>query len=382
MMDIRALSEKERGMAVDLWQYCFADAQEFAEWYFRRRAGDVLAMLGEGGLIAQMVCVPMSVSMRGAARDTMMLSGIATAPAHRGRGHMTTLMREGLAFLRGKGCAAAALYPYDYVFYSRYGFAGCGEVADVSAPIERLASAKLRGDIALVRGGDSASAMLARAYEASFARYSGRVLRGPEILAQRLEEYEPEGGYAALYCREGREEGYLLYQMHGKTLVVNEIGGATPIARQDLISFLASHYSTMESVEFVCPLDDPLWRLLPDPRGVVSAQPYDMMRIVDIARAMDGLPAGEGGVTLGVQDPFAPWNDGIWRFCSIDGALAVERADAQEAPALSIGDLTRWAFGCADGSRLAREGAELPDAVTVAMDALLPEKPFFIYESY
>ncbi|MDR0469843.1 MAG: GNAT family N-acetyltransferase [Peptococcaceae bacterium] len=381
-MDIRVLNEKERSMAVDLWQYCFADAGVFAEWYFRRRAEDVLAMMDGGSLVAQLVCVPMAVDMRGAARDAMMLSGVATAPAHRGRGHMTTIMRQGLAFLRDKGFAAAVLYPYDYGFYNQYGFASCGEVARVNVPISRLLSVKLRGEILPVRSGATASAMLARAYEASFARYSGRVLRGPEIFDQRLEEYEPEGGYAAVYCREGREEGYLLYQMNDKTLFVNEIGGATHIARQDLTSFLASHSSTMEAVEFVCALEDPLWRLLPDPRGAVSAQPYDMMRIIDVGKAMGGLPAGEGSVTLQIRDPFAPWNEGVWRFSSCGGVLAAECVSEGEAPVLSINDLTRWAFGCADGSTLAGGGAELPEAMALAMDALLPGQPFFLYETY
>ena len=115
---------------------------------------------------------------------------------------------------------------------------------------------------------------------------------------------------------------------------------------------------------------------------MASAEPYDMMRILDVKKAMDGLQAGEGEVTLRILDPFAPWNEGAWRFISRDGRLDAEKVREGNAPELSIGDLTRWAFGCVNASELARRGAALPGAQIRAMDALLPGQPFFIYETY
>ena len=97
---------------------------------------------------------------------------------------------------------------------------------------------------------------------------------------------------------------------------------------------------------------------------------------------MNGLPAGEGSVALRIEDTYAPWNEGLWRFFAREGVLAVERAQAIDAPALSIGDLSCWAFGCADGSGLLRGGAALSAADALAMDQLLPAKPFFIYDTY
>jgi predicted acetyltransferase len=119
-MDVRILSKQERELSIALWQYCFNDDLSFTEWYYRRRAGDILALMDENELIAQIVCVPLSLSLRGTPRNATLLSGVATAPVHRGRGHMTTLMRDGLAYLRESGCDIASLYPYDYGFYHQY----------------------------------------------------------------------------------------------------------------------------------------------------------------------------------------------------------------------------------------------------------------------
>lgn len=384
-MDIRKLTVRERGLAAELWRYCFADTQEFVDWYFSRRVEDVLAFMDGGDLAAQIVCVPLTLSMRGAAREAMMLSGVATAPGRRGKGLMTGLMRECLAYLRDKGVGAAVLYPYDYSFYEQYGFAKCGETVRVRAPIDRLPAVRLQGDVFPLNGGEGDCAALARAYEASFARYSGHVLRDEAYFSACLEELAMDEGYGAVYRREGREEGYIFYGMRDKVFEAKEIGAASRIAGQDLLGFIRSHSSTMETVEFLCPLEDPLWRLLPDARGLASVEPYAMARIVDLGRALNGLPAGEGEVTLQIRDAFAPWNDGVWRLSAKDGKLAADRApdhEAADAPSLSIGSLTRRVFGCVGESGLPQEGGDLPETPARAIDGLLPERPFFLYEMY
>ena len=390
--------------------YSFGDTPAFTDWYFRRRAGEVFALLDDQDLVAQIVSVPVSLSIRDAACKAAMLSGITTAPARRREGHMSTLIRESLALLRERGVCAAALYPFDYDYYRRYGFAACGEVARLKVELSRLPGAALQGQILPLRHGSEDLRLLLGAYQACFSQYSGHARRDEAAFSLLLEELALDNGYAAVYRHDGKEEGYLLYYMQDKTIVVNEIGAASHSARLDLLSYLGSHSSSMEDAEFLCPLEDPLWRLLPDPRGAVSAEPYDMLRLVDLGRAMQGLPAAqsaEAGLTLRILDPYAPWNEGLWHFSAHDGALTVKKLPEQEAgppsdpgaganpssrlsqrpapgddPVLTIGELTQWAFGCASGRDLILSGAALTEAAACAMDALLVKQPFFLYEMY
>ena len=392
---IRYLTDGEKHLAAQLWKYSFADSDAFIDWYYRRRAGGTLAMLDGGDLVAQIVCVPVTLAARNAKRSAAILSGVATAPAHRRQGRMAALIRESLAVLRGEGVCAVALYPFNYAYYQRYGFAQCGDAAKVRVRLEYLPGQKPGGRIVPVQGGQEGYALLTAAYEASFSRYSGRVLRDESAFALLLEEQALDDGYAAVYIREGRPEGYILYSMREKTIAVSEIGAATHPARVDLLSFLGGHSSSMDTAEFTCPLEDPLWRLLPDCRGAVSAEPYDMLRIVDIENTMNGLPAGKGSVSLYVQDHDAPWNDGLWHFAARGGALTAEKSNSPAAspsdqgaavqngaPVLSIGDLSRWAFGAVDGGELRHSGADLPESCARGMDELLPKQPFFLYEMY
>lgn len=410
MQNTRLLTQNERSLAASLWNYCFSDPRDFIDWYFRRRAGEVLAVLEEDELIAQIVCTPLSLSLRGDTCETMLLSGIATAPVHRHRGYMSALIKECFSFLRSANVCTAVLYPFDYSYYRHYGFAPCGEVARVKVSVSRLPGVKPRGQMIPVRGTSEGCALLAAAYEACFSSYDGRVLRTEAAFSLLLEELTLDGGYAAVYRRAEQIEGYILYCLEGAVLRVKEIGAASHIAREDLLSFLSGHSSSVDEVEFSCPLEDPLWKLLPDPRGAVSAEPYNMLRIVDVKSALDALPAGQGEIRLRIEDPYAPWNDGVWRLLSTDGRLTASKAGAADAGAaasngkiaavaftpadssgadgvgetgvLTIGELTQWVFGCSDGSDLLQSGADISEENARVMDRLLPKRLFFLYEMY
>jgi hypothetical protein len=52
-----------------------------------------------------------------------------------------------------------------------------------------------------------------------------------------------------------------------------------------------------------------------------------MGRVVDVAR-IGGMETGPGGFTARVSDPLCPWNEGVWRFETVDGKLQVISMEA------------------------------------------------------
>jgi len=434
MTETRLLRKDEWRLASALWKYCFGDTDEFIDWYFKRKAGDIIGTFEGDELAAQIVLAPLTLSIRGAAKSAVIFSGVATAPAFRRRGYMTALTRAAFRRLAEEGVSVASLYPFNYAYYERFGFAGCGETAKVRISLERLAGLKRveeSGEIRVTNvhdlgkevataeatktSGTSASAEisagaetvetaessataetsktsalardLVRAYDSSFSGYSGRSIRDAGYFTSLLEEIALDNGYAAIYSRNGKEEGYMLYYMEGKTLVVTEIGASSPGSRSGLLSFIGGHASSMSDATFTCPLDAPLWRSLPDPRGSVSAEPYNMLRVVDIGQAIRGLQlsANAGEVVIRVEDPFAPWNEGVWSFRASHGTLSTAKESSDEfpdAPTLSIREITRWLTGGGSAGALLTEGAGLSESQARDMDKLLPPTPFFLYEMY
>ena len=384
-MAIRPLTSAEFPQAIALWQYCFRDDDAFSQWYFHHRANAVLAALDEDDstIIAQLLTVPGDVLLRGQQRSGQLVSGVATAPAFRSRGHMTDLMRETLAYLHAQNSAVSTLFPFDYGFYQKYGWAQCADSLDIRAKLSQLPSARPEGAFQVFDDITGHEADFSAIYHACFANHSGLLVRSGSGFTNWVTAKATAHDHAALYSYNGSPEGYLLYRFAGRTLEVYEMGTLTPRARRDCLSFLAGHASLLEDLVLTTPADDPTWRLLHEKARTVTLKPQGMLRLVSITQALTGLPTtGNASVVLQIQDQFAPWNQGNWQFSAANGALQVTPTAAPAAATLSIDALTQWAVGYASAQALAHRGLNLPPAAIAAMDELLAQQPTFLFEKY
>lgn len=379
-MEIRVLPKQDVEKAIALWQYCFQDPEAFTRWFFANRAEEVL-IAGQDDIATMAVTAPVRFSARGEARKGYMVSGIATAPEHRGRGFMREFMPRIHEHMVERGAAMAGLYPFDYGFYEKFGWAICSDCLCVRLPLKRLPAARLSGEFSIHSLLPAAEGDLAQIYQQCFSKRSGHVLRDAAFFTLRLEELRLDDGFAALYRRGGALEGYLLYRFEGKTIVVEEFGALTHQARADILTFLAGHSSSMEEASWLSPPDDPMWRMIPDARGAATIEPYSMLRILDVANTLNGLPCGEGELILEVLDPHAAWNVGNWLLKGVQGRLMVERTAKQAAASISINQLTQWVVGYHSAGELRDMGA-ISSAVASQMDALLPPCRAFLFEMY
>ncbi|MDR3051811.1 MAG: GNAT family N-acetyltransferase [Oscillospiraceae bacterium] len=380
----RVLTPEERPQAEALWRYSFQDDPAFISWYFARRAGDVLA-LGQGEVRAQAVTVPVRLCVRGCERDARILSGVTTAPAYRGQGYMGRLLAGTCGWLHSQGVPLAALYPFDYDFYRRWGWTDCGRVQKLRVPLARLSAAPAP-DARVVALTDIAGREqdFLRVYEAYYGRYWGCCKRDAHAFALRMEECALQEGRAALILGPDGPEGYLFYHVQGDALAVDEWAAATHRARRAGLAYLAGHASTLAEAHLIVPEDDPLPHLLPDSRGLVTLQPHTMLRIIDLQAFIDGLPARRSTratVTLTVRDDLAPWNRGCWRIGGRDGLMRVYPV-AGDGPAISIQALTRWLMGECSAQDLVARGAGLPPHTVETMDDILVKHPVCLPEMY
>jgi len=357
---IHILPPSEWYKAQVLWRYCFQDTEEFIEHYFRRRVGTVLT---DEAHRVQAIIAPTPLMVRGVTVAGCLVSGVATAPEYRGRGLMDTFLPQVNETLHVQGYVLASLYPFDYTFYKRYGWVACGEACRFNLPLHRLSSTRLAGDFTRVCDPEC----LCNVCDSAYAAYSGRTLRTSDAFQIRLEELALEESSVFLYTREGEPEGYLLCRLDGQAFIVEEAAFTSTIARQDALTFLQGHASTQKEARLLLPADDPLRFLLPDARGLVQLEPRNMFRLLDVL-AFEGLPAGTGSVTLRVEDPYAPWNEGTWTFTGQAGRLHVSRSDHRDTPCVSIGTLTQWYLG---------ERGMISD-----MTQILPLQPIWIHEMY
>jgi predicted acetyltransferase len=312
--------------------------------------------------------------VRGAYHRVGGVSAVASPPEWRRRGHVATMLEGVHRELRRDGVAFAALWPFEYEFYRRYGYAQIGQYAETTVPPAALAAvaAAPAGRFRTLDGDDWAAA------DAVYDAWA----TGPLAMDRtedwwRLRVFDSYRGqpYAYGWVDEaGDLRAYLVYRIEGgeddgtddKRLRVLEAAAADRTARRHLYRFCRDHDSQVGQVVFRHRVADgrTLQASLEDPRAAtVSVKPAHMLRATDVRTAVDAIdfpPAATGRVTLRIRDEACPWNDGRFALSVADGdgTLAPLDQAGASAPdlALGVGAFSQLLIGAVDAADLVERG--------------------------
>jgi len=243
---------------------------------------------------------------------------ISTAPEHRRSGHVARLMRAALTAGREAGQGWNLLYPFDAAFYARFGWASVPTGVLLDLPPERLPDGTPRG---LQRVDGPAAQGLAGAHERAAATRTFADTRtvGPW---DAWEELDGAPGERVLrYASDDALVALRLHEVDGEPrMEVIDLGWADAVGRDAVWGMLAAFRGHVARVRIHVPWDDPV--ALDRVRGhAVTGHAGLMARITDVALAVaplravadDDTPLDLPPLVLRVVDPFAAWNDGVWR---------------------------------------------------------------------
>jgi predicted acetyltransferase len=323
-----------------------------------------------------------TLRIRGRDRDAAGLSAVASPPEHRRRGHVGRLLGESLTEYRDDGVRFSVLWPFEYGFYRRYGWATVSRYRWVEAPPEQLSFVDRDGSrgeaddgTAEADGGtagfrrlgeddyEAAAELLAATaerYDFTMARtepwWREYTLRGwktdPFVYG-----FERDGALRALlsYSFEERDDG------DGRAMTVSDAAVADPAAWDRVFRFCRDHDSQVERVRLRLPVDVSVLDRVDDPRAVTEeVRTGPMFRLVDAPAALEVLdpdPGLDTAFTLAVDDPLADWHDRPIRVSVADGAVEAERVGGEGTGAVS---------GDESGTATDRHGAD----VTAGIGAL------------
>ena len=364
-----------------------------------------------------------TLRVRGRDRDVAGLSAVASPPEHRRQGHIARLLRESLTEYRDDGTEFSVLWPFEYAFYRRYGWATVSRYRWLKAPPEQLAFASGQsGGVAADEGSGDAGfrrldaddhdavadllAATAERYDFTMARseawWRERTLRGwktdPYVYG-----FERDGDLRALlsYTFEERDDG------DGRAMVVSDAAVADPADWDLVFRFCRDHDSQVERVRLRLPRDVSVLDRVEDPRAVTEeVRTGPMFRLVDVVEALSELapdPDLDAAFTLAVDDPLVDWHDRPIRVVVADGDVDAERVDAADAAATDtdaadtdvtdidvtagIGALSQLYAGYRDVEDL-RANAALDvesggaDALTDDLASLFPTRQTFLREGF
>ncbi|ELZ33413.1 acetyltransferase [Halogeometricum pallidum JCM 14848] len=409
-MHLRSLPEDHRDAFREMVNYAFRPT-DGPDWEDRNREDpDLFTPLGfydappdsdPDASDLRTVCgsYDFTARVRGEWRAMPGVSAVASPPEGRRQGTVGAMLDALLARYREEGAAFSALWPFEYPFYRRLGWATCCNHAKVTLPPEQLADVvpAASGTFRRLTPDDDLSAM--RAVHEAWATESLAVRRTEGWWRERVFRGWRKDPYVFGWSdEEGSLRGYLTYTVDeddgdGREMRVWERAAVDHEARGHLLRFCRDHDSQVDSVTFLAlpewarPIDE-----LPDPRAAtLEVKPGPMVRIVDVARALSTLSYdARESVVLAVSDDRCAWNDGTFELRVDaagahvsrlgDGATATGGPDAE----LGIGALSQLAVGARDAAELERAGdLTVADAsIRATLDALFPRERAFFREGF
>jgi predicted acetyltransferase len=361
------------------------DKDEWKE-FVKHREGVICFALFEGkDPVACVMSSAMTQNVRGALFGMGGVWGVATHPTARRKGYCRRLIARLLVSMHESGQPLSGLYPFRESFYERLGYTTFPlprKVRFAPAVLAPLVKKDLGGAVELVLIGDGLDAY--RDYLCRMRRrtHGMAVLDfGDKVSAQR------NRFWLALAKIEGQVAGLMLYDIKGEEETQFRFRAVrfyydTSQARHLLLQWIAHHIGQANQIElWLAPYELPETWLADMQITTEAMHEGPMGRIVDVAQ-IGGMHSGPGRFTARIADPHCPWNEGVWRFETADGALKVSAAKKADCD-LGIQALAALVYGThAPGDFAFRGWGNPPPKVQTTMRAMFPPAVPHMHEMF
>lgn len=320
--------------------------------------------------------------VRGEYRSTGGLAEVATLPEDRHQGLVGRLVGESLGEYRERDLLFSALWPFEYPFYRKYGWATVSRHARTTIDSAALSSVTVTAGsddgpastddrVEFVRLSSDQWADLATIYE-SHNRRPLSMRRTETWWRDRVLTNWSEDPYVYGVERDGNLVGYVIYTFEstddGTRLDVDELGYLDGQTFRDLLRFCFYHDAQIDDVRIHGPIEEA--KTLQDSLAIpdrlsFEIRPGPMLRIVDLPAVLEtlGSPDDEADpfevddrLVVDVDDPVLEANDGRFAIHASADGLRCSRTDETPEATLDIGTLAQIVVGHRSAAEAAVSG--------------------------
>jgi len=368
-LEIRAARANEMEEFARVVSTAFGESPQFAQ---RVPPEYTLCVFKDGKIATTYIAYPETMCFNGSETPVAAISGVATLPIYRRRGHLRKLVTNHFERLHEHGeQSIAILWAGRAAIYQRYGYAvvsTCKAYKVEPQYLEFTLAQSVPGAFREV--GDDDFRLVEELYQSFRAERTGYLHRTPLSWERNILTPPPKPWRGVLgkvvYEEEGKPLGYLVYTIE----IVNQPVHREPnLIIRDLVWLETSAYramwsylSHMDSVGNILwqnvPPDDPLPHLLLEPRMLnVTLGDGIMARIVDVERALTlrRYPVA-GTLTFEVLDELCPWNHGRWQLETSATEASACRTNTSPQLRMPVSTLAMIIFNQISATEAARMG--------------------------
>lgn len=346
-----------------------------------------LAMFEGEKAVATVMASYMSQNIRGNIFKMGGIWGVTSNPLVRRKGYIRALMQECHRQLKEAGLAVATLYPFRESFYERMGyslFVHHRRVKFKTSDMKPLLALDLKGSVEFGLLDD-----YWEIYQDFVAKQVNQThgfgfydfLREFEMFYKR-----PDLWLAIARDEAGEIIGVMPYKITAfwGTFEIPHIFTSSSLGRYLLLQFAAKHLDQTTEVD--------IRRLHPDARPEtwisdlgVKAEPdiwlTPMGRVLNVL-ALAGMSVETGAFSAKISDSQCDWNNGIFRFESVNGLLQVTKTDKADCD-LSIQGLSALIYGSHNPEDFQWRGWINPSAETLAqMRQIFPPMQPYLFSIF
>ncbi len=325
MTEVRELTDDELEIAGRLTALAFGTAADITparlrQWRDQHVVAPRLGGFEDDRLVATAQIRPYRQWYLGREVAVGGIGGVAVAPADRGRGVASDLMRALLPRMRAAGQAVSVLYPSLPGFYRRLGYESAGTLTEFELSPSAFGGTPRPDPSVRVReaGKDDREALVA-VYRRVGEQGTGLFTREGPMFSD-VDHLALDG--VVIAERDGQVGAYTTYTKKPDGLVVHDLIGDDPQAGAALLRHLSTWAPVAKTLRLRVLDADQLVFAVPMPLGAPVVVDRWMARIVDAGPAMEarGWPVGlRATLDLDITDPDAPWNSGRHRLVVADG---------------------------------------------------------------
>jgi predicted acetyltransferase len=255
-------------------------------------------VLREGGVVvATSMRVPMGIWLGGRSVRQVGIAGVAVAPEARGRGLAREIMRRCLVEMDQQGEPISTLYSAMHPLYRSVGYETSGQLFSARVPAGMILTTDRGADWRPFVEADMPGVKACNRQRARFVQ--GALDRGPYLWKRA---FKPKAGPAEAYVAEdasGRIEAYCVYRVtarsdgpasgnaRGKLMDVVDFGYLNGHGLDRVMGFLRGFSSVVGEIDLADHPGSPLLSRLPDRRFAMSIHDPWMLRVVNVARAIE-----------------------------------------------------------------------------------------------
>jgi len=296
------------------------------------------------------VSTAMTQNLRGKLFPASGVWGVSSDPAVRRKGYCRETIAALLQTDRDSGKAFSNLYPFRESFYERLGY-----IAFPMEKVARLTPASLSPFLKFQLDAEIELKLIGDGFEIyrDYLKNMRKHQHGMGVFDEGDHSSAKRNRFWVAFSRiHGKVEGLMIYRLTGEEVtkfnfVAIRFYYQSSQARYLLLNWIARHVDQASQAEiWLPPYEYPeLWHADMNIKVETAIRP-SMTRVLDISKT-GGMAVGQGSFSAKILDPLCPWNEGVWRFESIDGSLQVSKATKADCE-LTIQGLSALIAGTRD----------------------------------